>query len=408
MTIDSTSASSRSRRASRGWPSPTPRSATCAGAKASTTTASTRRSTWPGTARSRTSGTCSSRATCPTTPSARAFAGEVAPLRVVPAGGAGLAADRRGRGRGPARRAAQRPVGRRRGAQDATGPRHRCRRAAPRRPHAGRGHAHAGRGSVPAAARPRPDRSPARPGHRRQPAVDDRRHATLDPEHVSGPRAVPDRHHRPRLQRLDLHRPGHRLHRGRRGRLRGGGHRRAVGPAARRRPQPRPRPARRDRHGRPHRRGGRCPSSSRASASWASAMPSTRARIRGRSCSTRWRATRTGPAWRWPRRSRPGSSSCWPSATPSAICAPTSSSTPAWSWSPAACPSSLFTPAFATSRIVGLGRARPRAGRRHPHPAPERPLHGPRGSRAAPGHRGRRLARNRTPGSSVVGDVDGA
>ena len=63
-----------------------------------------------------------------------------------------------------------------------------------------------------------------------------------------GHRAVPDLHHRPRLQLLDLHRPGDHLHRRRPRLRRGGRHRRPVRPAARRRPQPGPRHARRHRH----------------------------------------------------------------------------------------------------------------------------------------------------------------
>ena len=65
-----------------------------------------------------------------------------------------------------------------------------------------------------------------------------------------GGRAVPDPHDRPRLQRLDVHRPGHHVH----GRRPGGRghrrHRRAVGAAARRGPVAGPRPARRHRHAR--------------------------------------------------------------------------------------------------------------------------------------------------------------
>ena len=158
----------------------------------------------------------------------RAFAGRGGPAASRPRRGVPALAPIAGVGaQGAARRPAQRPVGAGRGPQDASRARHRRGRAPPRRPHAGRGHAHAGGRPPPAPARPRPDRAPARSGHRRQPAVDDRRHRARR-RSGPGPRAVPHRHHRPRVQRLDLHRPGHRLHRGRRGRLRGGRGRRPV------------------------------------------------------------------------------------------------------------------------------------------------------------------------------------
>ena len=75
-----------------------------------------------------------------------------------------------------------------------------------------------------------------------------------EPEQRPGHRAVPDHHDRPRLQRLDVHRPGHHVDRRRprrRGRRR---HRRAVRPAARRRAEPGARHARRHRHARQRRR----------------------------------------------------------------------------------------------------------------------------------------------------------
>ncbi len=48
-------------------------------------------------------------------------------------------------------------------------------------------------------------------------------------------------------------------------------------------------------------------------------------------------------------------------------------------------PASLFTAAFATSRIVGWGAHVLEQADDHPHPAPERPLHRSRGTRA-PAH----------------------
>ena len=42
-----------------------------------------------------------------------------------------------------------------------------------------------------------------------------------------------------------------------------------------------------------------------------------------------------------------------PSSSPAATSTPTSSSTPAWSWSTAGLPPDLFTPTFASSRVIG-------------------------------------------------------
>ena len=69
----------------------------------------------------------------------------------------------------------------------------------------------------------------------------------------AGDRAVSDLHHRPRLQRLDLHRTGHRLDRRRPRGLPRRRRRRALRAAARRCAQPGAGHARRDRHPRPHR-----------------------------------------------------------------------------------------------------------------------------------------------------------
>ena len=69
----------------RGSWSPTPRSATCVASRASTTTASTTRSSSPRSARSRTSGTCCSRAGFPSLTERAAFIDELRPLREIPA-----------------------------------------------------------------------------------------------------------------------------------------------------------------------------------------------------------------------------------------------------------------------------------------------------------------------------------
>ena len=52
------------------------------------------------------------------------------------------------------------------------------------------------------------------------------------------------------------------------------------------------------------------------------------------------------------RSSRPWST-CSPSSSRAATSTPTSSSTPAWSWTTAGCPRELFTPTFASSRVIG-------------------------------------------------------
>ena len=99
----------------------------------------------------------------------------------------------------------------------------------------------------------------------------------------AGRRAVPHPHHRPRLQRLHLHRPGHRLHRCRPGRgHRGGG--RAPCPA-RCTAAPPAGPSTCSTTSAPPtgpRRGSGTPSSG-ATASWGSATVSTRPTIPGRS-----------------------------------------------------------------------------------------------------------------------------
>ena len=89
---------------------------------------------------------------------------------------------------------------------------------------------------------------------------------------------------RPRLQRLDLHRPGDRLHRRRRRRLPGRRHRRAVRAAARRRAEPGPGHPGRDRHPGPDRPLDPASGCWPATGSWASATPSTAPRTRARGC----------------------------------------------------------------------------------------------------------------------------
>ena len=153
-----------------------------------------------------------------------------------------------------------------------------------------------------------------------------------EPDPHPGPRhrAVPDPRDRPRLQRVDVHRP--RRHVDRRRRRRGGRRRArvAVGTAARRRAEPGARHARRHRHARATPRRGSATRSAGASASWASATPCTAppipvgdaARDRASASAARWS---TSPA-----RSRRPSSRCSPSSSPDASCTRTSSSTPAW------------------------------------------------------------------------------
>ena len=103
-----------------------------------------------------------------------------------------------------------------------------------------------------ASTRARAGRAARRPRSRRQLPLDDRRRGARS---ASRPcrRAVPDPRHRPRLQRVDVHRARRDVDRRRRrcgGRRRA---RRAVGSAARRCTEPRARHARRHRHARPHR-----------------------------------------------------------------------------------------------------------------------------------------------------------
>ena len=111
-------------------------------------------------------------------------------------------------------------------------------------------------------------------GHRRELPLHDRRRGPR-PGARPRDRAVPHPRHRPRLQRVDVHRARRdvdRCRRRRRGRRRA---RRALGPVARRRAEPRARHARRHRHARRTPRRGCATRSPAASASWASATRST-------------------------------------------------------------------------------------------------------------------------------------
>ena len=104
------------------------------------------------------------------------------------------------------------------------------------------------------------------------------------PEAGLGPghRAVPDLDHRPRLQLLHLHRPGHHLHRRRPRLRRRRRHRRPLRSPARRGAQPGPRHARRHRDARQGRGLDPGRRSRRATGSWASATASTRPTTPGR------------------------------------------------------------------------------------------------------------------------------
>ena len=206
-----------------------------------------------------------------------------------------------------------------------------------------------------------------------------------DPEHARRGRAVPDLHHRPRLQRVDVHRPGHHLDRCRPRR------RRWSGPSVRCR--------------------ARCTAAHRAgpsTCSTPSAPPTTptawiRARRRARRPLHGLRPPgvqdRRPPLGAAARASPSASaapqvefadlveqrrSTCWPSSSPGGSSTPTWSSTPGSSWTAAACPASMFTPTFASSRVIGWTRARPRAGGRQPAHPPERGVRGRHAARPRP------------------------
>ena len=102
------------------------------------------------------------------------------------------------------------------------------------------------------------------------------------PGHARRHRAVPHLHRRPRVQRVHLHRPGHRLHRRRHGGLPRRRHRRPLRAAARRGAEPGARPADEIGDARPRPPGRGRQGGQRASGSWASATPSTAPRTRAR------------------------------------------------------------------------------------------------------------------------------
>ena len=138
--------------------------------------------------------------------------------------------------------------------------------------------------------------------------------------------------------------------RGRRGHRR---HRGAVGPAARRGAVTGARPARRHRFGRqrpalPGRR-----HRPRARRSWGSATGSTRPTTPGPCSCGRWPSASGPRSCRSPGRSRRRSSRCWPSSSRAATSTPTSSSTPAWSWTTAGCPATCSPRRSRSSRVIG-------------------------------------------------------
>ncbi len=327
---------------------------TSAASKASTTTASTTRSSWRRRARSRTSGTCCSRATSRTAPSARQFDAEVRPLREIPAQVKTALPE-------IARAAPDAPpldllrttvslLGASQGFQPsldlsatelraqglqicAVVPSLLC--ALYRLQH-----------DLPVI-----DPHPELGARGELPLHDERRGA--DAGARARRRAVHDRHDRPRLQRVDVHDARHHVD-GRRPRGRGRRrHRCAVGSAARRRAEPRARHDRRHRHGRQgrclparRRRARRPPDGLRAPRLQDRRSPQRHAPIGRRAARRRRRSTSrsTSSSARW--RSSPSSS-------PTGSSTRTSSSTPASSWTPCGVPRGMFTPTFASSRVIG-------------------------------------------------------
>ena len=306
----------RSPRASRASSSPRPRSATSVASRASTTTASTTRSSWPRSARSRTSGTCCSRASSRRSAERDAFIGELAPLREIPAEVHDVL-----------------PLVAALGGVDAP-PLDMLRTTvslARRRPR------------LPPVARHRAPRSCATQALRTCAVVPTLLTALYRLQHGLEPiaphpdlpyaanylymmqrrdpearvracrRAVPDLDDRPRVQRVDLHRPGHHVDRRRprgRGRRRD---RRAVGAAARRCTQPCARHARRDRH-----RGQRRAVAARRGRARRPAHGLRPPRLQDRRpplghAARRRRAARRATRSSWPSRSSARPSRCWPS-----------------------------------------------------------------------------------------------
>ena len=193
------------------------------------------------------------------------------------------------------------------------------------------------------------------------------------PEHVRARRAVPHPHRRPRLQRLDLHRPGRRVHRRRHRRLRRGRARRPLRPAARRCAEPRARRARRDRHAGERPPPGSTPGRRAATGSWGSGT----------------RSTEQGPPLRCLRETRRElggrAAELAVAVEQSVIDAARRAASPDRTlranvefyagvvMDECGLPREMFTPTFAVSRVDGLVRPHPRAGARaqdHPTQCP--------------------------------------
>ncbi len=173
-----------------------------------------------------------------------------------------------------------------------------------------------------------------------------------------GARDVPGHRQRPRDERLDLHRPGHRLDRLGRRLGGGGGARCAQGTAARRCAGPGAGHARR------HRTAGgggglaRARAARRVGASWGWAIASTGPATRGPRCwSARWsgwsRRATAPRGWCSPGRwSMPPRTSCG-SVTRTGCSGPTWSSTPRCSSTRLGLPREAFSPLFACGRVAG-------------------------------------------------------
>ena len=163
----------------------------------------------------------------------------------------------------------------------------------------------------------------------------------------------------------------------RRRRLRGGRGRAPVGSAARGRAQPGARPARRDRHGRPHRRG-------------RGAQARVGERIMGfghavyqgerpplARCCARWRSTRPARGSSWPRPSSERVIELLAERHPERDLRTNVEFYAGVVMESCGLPSSLFTSAFATSRIVGWGAHVLEQADDSAHPPSERPLRRP-------------------------------
>ena len=271
-----------------GWRAsswPRPRWAMSGDRRASSTTGSTPPPSWPPTGRWRTCGSCCSTGPCPTGPNPSASPGGGRPP------GHPRATGRDPSGAGPSgapldvlRTAGLPPGGRARLAPD---PGHRPPGAAVPGPQAVRRGPHHPHRHLPAPAGPAAGGPAPRPVLRRQLSVDAAGRGSAGCRRP-GHRAVPDAHHRPRLQRLDLHRPGHHLHRGRPGRRCRRSHRRPVGPSPRRAPPAGPWTCWTPSAPRTAPRPGSARPCCAATGSWASATGSTRPTIPARSFCARW------------------------------------------------------------------------------------------------------------------------